>query len=124
MLSQRRRQLNEIGAASVPFPSIAPSHEPDLAAYLGISLANVKTYSELLHLVRSSGVSFSESTKSEGVLPTPMRCSLLPGSYSSVVSLAFDYDRGKGALHRYNLFLDNEENLLCIENNYGYRNPY
>ena len=102
------------------FELLAPRHEPDLGAYLGISLEGVRTYPDLLAAIRQKRPGYGGGSLCNPIA-NPFRSKLSRAQFGNMYTLAFDLKGG--AFARYHVLLDHEGNILCIENFFGYSNP-
>ena len=100
------------------FEVIAPANEPDLGAYVGISLENIRTYPELIDAIRQKRSDFHESL-CDPVVP-PFRSRLPRDAFGNMYTLGFDFERKLHGVPRYHVLLDRNDQILCIENCFGY----
>jgi hypothetical protein len=100
------------------FEVLAPDSEPDLGAYVGISLENVRTYPELIDAIRQKRADFHESLCDPAA--PPFRYRLPRETFGKMYTLGFDYDRKLHGNPRYHVLLDRNDQILCIENCFGY----
>ena len=100
------------------FEVLVPRNEPDLGAYVGISLENIRTYPELIGAVRQKRPDVRESLCEPAAMP--FRCTLRREAFGNTYTVAFDYERERRGAPRYHVLLDRDDRILCIENCFGY----
>jgi hypothetical protein len=105
-------------AAMPSFEVLAPRNEPDLGAYVGISLESIRTYPELISAIRQKRADFRESLCDPAALP--FRCTLSREAFGNMYTVGFGYERKRRGMPRYHVLLDQNDRILCIENCFGY----
>ena len=100
------------------FEVLAPRDEPDLGAYVGISLDSIRTYPELIDAIRQKRADFQESL-CDPTAP-PFRYRQPRETFGKMYTLGFDHDRKRRWTPRYHVLLDRTDGILCIENCFGY----
>lgn len=103
---------------------LAYGQEPDLSEFLGNSLADVRTYEELISKIRALRPDCEECvTPSSEELSTPRRLTLQPEVIAARSTLVFGMTGNRQGVIRYNVFLDASGTILGVENDYGYKGP-
>jgi hypothetical protein len=100
------------------FEVLAPQNEPDLGAYVGISLESIHTYPELIGALRQKRADFHESLCDPAA--PPFRNRMPRDAFGEMYTVGFDHDRKRRWTPRYHVLLDRGDRILCIENCFGY----